>query len=217
MDYYGDDDFYLDPLGHLSNLGGEILNLAVRLSLARIVLAFIFMAFLFGQNILSRVLALLIFLLAVITDIYDGRVARSRGLVTSLGILLDPLADKILMAAAFISFVGLKELSIPAWTVVIIITREFIITGLRRLAAGEGIILPAEREGKHKTASQMTAILLILLYLIIQSAGNNYGWWTGAVDIEGRLVINLVMLVTVILTAISGGLYLNRHKKIFLK
>ena len=191
------------------------MNLAVRLSLARIILAFIFMAFLFGQTIPSRGLALFIFILAVVTDIYDGRWARAKNMVTPLGILLDPLADKILMAAAFISFVGLKELAVPAWMVVIIITREFIITGLRLLAAGEGIVLPAERAGKHKTASQMTAIFVVLVYLIARSSGINHGWWNEAMDTAGKQVINLVMLVTVILTAISGGLYLNRHKKIF--
>lgn len=193
------------------------MNFAVRLSFARIILAFIFMAFLFGQTILSRVLALFIFILAVITDIYDGRWARANNMVTPLGILLDPLADKILMAAAFISFVGLKELAIPAWMVVIIITREFIITGLRLLAAGEGIVLPAEREGKHKTASQMAAIFMVLVYLIARSLGITCGWWNEVIDRQGKLGINLVMLIAVILTVISGCLYLYRHRKIFVE
>ena len=193
------------------------MNLAIRLSLGRILLTFIFMAFLFGQTLLSRVLALFIFILAVITDIYDGRWARANNMVTPLGILLDPLADKILMAAAFISFVGLKELAIPAWMVVIIITREFIITGLRLLAAGEGIVLPAERAGKHKTASQMTAIFMVLVYLIARSLGITYGWWNEVIERQAKLGINLVMLITVILTVLSGCLYLYRHKKIFIE
>ena len=128
----------------------------------RIGAAFIFMIFLFADKLYANYLAFLFFTGAVLTDIYDGKLARRKGIVTNFGKLMDPLADKILIVAAFVSFVGLGY--IPAWTVIVIISREFAITGLRLLAASQGEILAAEKGGKHKTVSQMVAIFTILIW-----------------------------------------------------
>ncbi|MCK4326721.1 CDP-alcohol phosphatidyltransferase family protein, partial [bacterium] len=114
------------------------MNLPNRLTLIRIGAAFVFMIFLFADHLYAKYLALFVFTGAVLTDIYDGRLARRNGMVTNFGKLMDPLADKILMVSAFVSFVGLGY--IPAWTVIIIISREFAITGLRLLAASQGEI-----------------------------------------------------------------------------
>jgi CDP-diacylglycerol---glycerol-3-phosphate 3-phosphatidyltransferase len=102
-----------------------------------------------------------IFGLAVLTDYLDGYLARRRNQVTRLGILLDPLADKLLTAAAFLSLVELD--AVPAWMVMIIIGREFLVTGLRNVAAGRGVLIPASPMGKGKMVAQVVAIFLLLL------------------------------------------------------
>jgi len=163
------------------------------------------------------VVALILFTLAIITDIYDGRLARSRGLITPLGMLLDPLADKILISSAFIAFVGIEEISVPAWMVVIIIVREFCIMGLRLLACGEGIILSAEREGKYKTIVQMGTVIVILLYLIARTLTQSSGFWNEGVEVWVRVGIYIVMSITLIYTVSSGYFYLSKHRNVFLK
>src|SRR5437870_436688 len=117
------------------------------------------MAFMVVDNLWTRLFALIIFIGASITDWYDGKVARQTGTVTVIGTFLDPLVDKMLIVAALVGFVEMRELHIPAWMVVLIISREFLITGLRTLAAARGVGLAAERAGKFNTASQVTAIL----------------------------------------------------------
>ena len=114
--------------------------------------------------------ALGIFALASLTDWLDGSIARSRNLVTDLGKLLDPLADKVLITGTLVSLVGLHIA--PMWMVVVIIAREFLITGLRTIAAHKNIILAAERIGKHKTISQIVAILVSLICLSLAE----FGW-----------------------------------------
>ncbi len=102
-----------------------------------------------------------IFLTAAATDWLDGYLARRRGQVTTLGVLLDPIADKLLTSSAFISLVELQLA--PAWMVVVIVGREFAVTGLRGIAATSGILIPASRWGKYKTASQIVAITVMIL------------------------------------------------------
>ena len=113
--------------------------------------------------------ALVIFILASLTDWLDGAIARARHLVTDLGKLLDPLADKVLITAALISLV--ERHIAPMWMVVVIIAREFLIMGLRVIAAHKQKILAAERVGKHKTISQITVIIVSLLYLSLGEFG----------------------------------------------
>src|SRR5258708_2748383 len=128
------------------------------------------MSFMVFDHFWTRVSSLIIFIVASLTDWYDGRIARRTGTVTVLGTFLDPLVDKMLIAAALVGFIELRELHIPAWMVVLIISREFLITGLRTLEATRGVVMKAERAGKFKTASQITAIIMILMILIIDSA-----------------------------------------------
>lgn len=193
------------------------MNLATKISLSRVLLAFIFMVCLFVPALAWRVLALFFFTLAVITDIYDGKLARAKGIVTPFGQLVDPLADKILVSCAFISFVGIKEIWVPAWMVVIIITREFCMMGLRLLACGKGMILPAEREGKQKTISQMGAIIVILLYLIARTLAESSGIWSEGMEACGRVGVYTIMSITLIFTITSGYSYLSKHRDVFLK
>ncbi len=151
--------------------------------------------------------ALVIFLIATVTDYLDGVLARNRRLITDFGQLMDPLADKILTASAFISLCAIGKF--PAWAVIVIISREFLITGLRSLAASKGIVMPADGLGKHKTAWQMITISYFLLLLCIgewSAAG-----WTRAAWAFGQY--GLVSL-TVILTVYSGIAYLWKNRSL---
>lgn len=142
------------------------MNLANRLTIFRMFLVPLFLVFLSLGKTGMYSIALVIFVLATITDIYDGLLARKYNIVTNLGIFLDPLADKLLVATAFIYFVSRPQLGIPAWMVVAIISRDFVITGLRLLAAEKNIVIAASRLGKFKTIAEVIAIIGILLILI---------------------------------------------------
>lgn len=198
------------------------MNLANRLTLARIGLVPVLVLFMYLDNFYTRISALLIFVIAALTDLFDGAIARRQKTITTLGIFLDPLADKLIISAAFISFVGLKELAVPAWMVILIISREFIITGLRSLAASKNIIIPASNAGKFKTTSQITTIIVIMLVLIVNSALHHNGIYPSTLlHAEGyRYALGWalahlpywMMLVATILTIISGMTYLSHHK-----
>jgi CDP-diacylglycerol--glycerol-3-phosphate 3-phosphatidyltransferase len=114
---------------------------------------------LFGVNI-GDILAGIVFIVASMTDAADGYIARKRKIVTNLGKFIDPLADKILVVAALISLVQLRRLD--AWMVVIIVSREFIVSGIRMVAAADGVVIPASAGGKAKTVSQIAAITMII-------------------------------------------------------
>ncbi|WP_047984815.1 CDP-diacylglycerol--glycerol-3-phosphate 3-phosphatidyltransferase [Ornithinibacillus californiensis] len=150
------------------------MNIPNRITLSRILLIPIFIIimsipFNWGEwNIgdstlpISHFVAALLFIVASATDWIDGHYARKHNLVTNLGKFLDPLADKLLVSAALILLVEIG--AAPAWVVIVIISREFAVTGLRLVAAGEGIVLAAGKMGKLKTATQMTAIAVLLLH-----------------------------------------------------
>ena len=135
------------------------MNLANKLTMLRVLLVPVFIIFMIIDSFWANIIALLIFIAASITDYFDGAIARKQNTITTLGIFLDPLADKLLVTSAFISFVGIYTLNVPAWMVICIIAREFIITGLRSIAASKNIIIPASMAGKVKTTST-TGLLL---------------------------------------------------------
>lgn len=136
------------------------MNLPNALTLLRIFLVPVLVALLLTRTANGLFLGMAVFGVAVMTDYLDGYFARRRNQVTRLGILLDPIADKLLTAAAFIALVELD--AVPAWMVVIIIGREFAVTGLRNVALGRGILIPASALGKGKMVSQVVAIFLLL-------------------------------------------------------
>lgn len=131
----------------------------------------------FGLPIHFEVWGVLILLFAAATDVMDGYFARSRKEITTLGILLDPIADKLLISAAFISLVAMNL--VPAWMVVIIIGREFVVTGLRDIATSEGLIIPASALGKTKMILQVVAgcaVILAAKHPALTSLGNVLMW-----------------------------------------
>ena len=204
------------------------MNLANKLTLLRVLLIPIFIILMIINSFWANILALLVFIGASITDYFDGVIARKRNMVTTFGIFLDPLADKLLVTSAFISFVGIYTLNIPAWMVICIIAREFIITGLRSIAASKNVIIPANMAGKIKTTSQMIAIITILVILVVNSILTKFYFITpydllefkGWQKILGVILIYApywLMLIATIFTLYSGISYLIIHKKIFIE
>ncbi|HZL12526.1 MAG TPA: CDP-diacylglycerol--glycerol-3-phosphate 3-phosphatidyltransferase [Verrucomicrobiae bacterium] len=198
------------------------MNLPNKLTVSRFILTAVFLVALFWPQPFpfQNTLALLLFCIASFTDFLDGKIARSRGLITNFGILMDPLADKILTCSAFIAFVESTHLhstapvKVAAWMVVIIVARELAITGLRLLAASKNVVLAAEGFGKHKTISQIVAIIALL---VVNALGEwplplqkvFYGW---AIPFT-----HIALWLTVILTMTSGLLYLWRNRAIYLE
>ena len=148
-------------------------------------------------EVTMRILATIIFAAASITDYYDGKIARKYNLVTNLGKLLDPLADKILVISALVTLTKFDEISL--WFVLIIIFRELLITGLRSIVAAEGIVIAAGNLGKWKTFVQMVVLVIIILFPL------------------SFKINNILLLIPVILTVVSGAEYLLKCKKILNK
>ena len=144
-----------------------MINLPNKLTLARILMVPVLVALLSFESLVSYVLGYMVFAAATLTDYYDGKIARERNLVTNFGKLCDPIADKVLLAAAFIMLMKLDVLYIPGWTVIAILAREFLISGARSLAATEGLVIPANKWGKTKAVVQMVYIFTFLGFVII--------------------------------------------------
>lgn len=190
---------------------GPAMNLPNQLTLARLVLCVFFVACLSVHFPFNHTLALVLFIVATITDYLDGQIARKRGLITDFGKLMDPLADKILTAAAFICLIpyGIENGALPAWVVIVIIAREFLITGLRLLAGAKGVVLPAEKLGKHKTAWQMGTIIFFLLLLALGDWNSSrLAWVPWAWTYAGTPLV----AVTTILTVYSGAGYFWKNR-----
>jgi len=192
------------------------MNLPNKLTVSRFALTAAFLWAMFSRSPVNDTLALIFFCLAGITDFLDGRLARQRGLITNFGVLMDPLADKIMTCSAFIAFVE-REL-MPAWMVVIIVARELAITGLRLLAASKNVVLAAEGFGKHKTVTQIVAIIAILV-LVSYAEWGPVGRAVFGYPILGAPWVELftaaAIWLAVVLTFVSGVLYLWRNRHLY--
>jgi CDP-diacylglycerol--glycerol-3-phosphate 3-phosphatidyltransferase len=202
------------------------INLPTKLTLSRVLLVPIFLAFIVQDQLWTRIVALVLFIIASLTDLYDGRLARRYKQVTVLGTFLDPLADKLLISAAFIVFVQVREFYVPAWMIVLIIGREFLITGLRTLAVARGRVIPAAPAGKFKTTSQLTTIITTLVIMVVNQILKDY-FHLSPVDLHGGgPLLNAVgwflnagpyclTLLTTILTIVSGYIYIHSNVDLF--
>jgi len=191
------------------------MNIANRLTMLRIILTFVFMFFLFIPALWAKATALLIFIFAALSDFFDGRIAQKRNMVTDFGKLMDPIADKILVLAAFAAFVQIQL--IDAWMFVIIVAREILITSLRLFALNKGKVLSAAKAGKHKTLSQMVVIFYILGFIVLKEAILAFSTWNPAWESFFRNSIYMMMLLTVGLTLYSGLSYLWENRKVITK
>jgi CDP-diacylglycerol--glycerol-3-phosphate 3-phosphatidyltransferase len=188
-------------------------NIPNQITISRVLLIPVFMIFLlapmrfgevtiFAETIpITHLVAAILFIIASCTDWVDGYYARKYNLVTNLGKFLDPLADKLLVTAAFISLVELGLA--PAWMVIVILAREFAVTGLRLVAVGEGDVIAASKLGKWKTIAQLVAVAALLLHNIPFS-------------VIGFPFADICLWLAVILTIISGWDYFSKNKSVFL-
>ena len=202
------------------------MNLPNRLTVTRMALVPFFIVCIEIGGLGFNIAALILFCAASLTDFFDGRIARKYNIITPLGIFLDPLADKMLVSAAFISFVQFSDLNIPAWMVIAIISREFMITGFRSLAAVKNVIIPADKSGKFKTTFQIVVIITTIVIMIIRD-----GFWEcygvtpamiGSYDKGAYKTLAFLLdatpfwavLIAALLTLYSGGNYLLKHRKL---
>ena len=174
------------------------MNLPNKLTIIRVCLIPFFVAALLfdhGNNYTMRIVANVLFIVASLTDLFDGKIARKYNLVTNFGKFMDPLADKLLVCSALICLIELGQL--PAWVVIIIISREFIISGFRLVAADTGVVIAARYWGKFKTTFQMAAVILMIFNIPALT-----------------LVTNIVVVIAVALTIISLVDYVAKNIKI---
>ena len=189
------------------------MNLANKLTMIRIFLVPVFLVFITVKDIpYGSIIATVIFIIASLTDQLDGYIARSRNQITNFGKFMDPLADKLLVTAALISLVELNM--IPGWAVVIIIAREFAVSGLRTLAASDGIVIAASWWGKIKTVTQMAAIITLLVEVNIVSSQAAINFVSNNAFLNGffTYVPNILLILAVIITIISGVDYFVKNK-----
>ena len=192
------------------------MNLPNKLTVSRLILTVFLLVAMLVEFPFHFTFALVLFVAASLTDLFDGIVARRRNLITAFGKLMDPLADKVLICSAFIAFIELEWMA--AWMVILIVARELAITGLRLLAASKNLVLAAERQGKNKTIFQITAIIALLVthshadwgtvgqLFAFEIAGHAWAWW----------VAEISKWVAVALTALSGFLYLWKNRDVYL-
>ncbi len=163
------------------------MNLPNKLTLLRVIMIPFFVVFMLMDGMASaRYIALALFVIASFTDFLDGNIARKRNLVTNFGKFMDPLADKLLVCSALICLIETGQL--PAWYVIIIIAREFIISGFRLIASDNGIVIAASYWGKFKTVSQMIMIILMILNIPALSMVTTLFYWIA-------LILTVVSLV----------------------
>ncbi|MBM4320285.1 MAG: CDP-diacylglycerol--glycerol-3-phosphate 3-phosphatidyltransferase, partial [Deltaproteobacteria bacterium] len=199
------------------------MNIANKLTMGRILIIPFFMGCLLISNttddinylLAGHVAALILFIVASLTDWLDGLVARKYNLVTTFGRLFDPIADKILIATAFIAFVELKIF--PAWMIIIILAREFLVTGLRIIGIANNRVIAADKLGKHKTLSQVITIILALAFIttrdilivagkkpLVAESSWEFASWS-------LLFLKVLLVYCVILTVYSGAMYLYKN------
>lgn len=187
------------------------MNLANKLTIIRMILVPVFLVFLAIKGMpYGKSIATVIFILAALTDKLDGYIARSRNQITRFGKFMDPLADKLLVTAALVSLVEFQVL--PAWAAMIIIAREFAVTGLRSVAAAEGIVIAASGWGKAKTVTQIVAIIAALINLNKDSLAT-LSVFTIIPFSFLEWIAKISMAFAIIITIVSGVDYFVKNKE----
>ena len=177
------------------------MNLPNRLTMLRVLMIPLFVIFALTQKQWAQYVAVAVYALACVTDTLDGRIARSRNLVTDFGKFADPIADKLLVMSALVVLVDSHRM--PAWVCIVMLAREFIISGFRLVAAGGGKVIAAGTLGKLKTVFQMSATIALLLLVPVDGAP----WW----GTFGVVLANALMYIAVLLTVVSGAEYIARN------
>ena len=192
------------------------MNLPNSITLGRLVLTGVFIISASIGGLAAHIVALVSFVLATISDWLDGYLARKLNLVTSLGKLLDPLADKILVAAAFV-YLSAQGLC-PVWVTSVIIGREFLVTGLRQIAIEKGVIIAADNLGKWKTTFQLAFGITCMVWLIFDqtSPHTGLGWLLHWLSNPDHFLFPTFLWGALALTLLSGVNYLRKSRALFL-
>lgn len=192
------------------------MNLPNTITLFRLILTAIFCVAASAEGVVGYAIALAAFVLGAISDWLDGYLARRMGLVTSLGKLLDPLADKILVCSGFV-YLSAEGLC-PVWVTALIICREFLVTGIRQIAVEEGQVIAADNLGKWKTTFQLTFIITALVYLTFESVDATNPLVAGLqyLSHKDHLLFPLSLWPAVVLTVVSGWSYFWKSKDIII-
>jgi len=191
-------------------------NLANRITIGRLLIPVVFLPLLMAEFPYAKLTALILFLIGTLSDWLDGYIARKYNMTSDFGRLMDPLADKILVASALISFIILVPSIVRAWMVVIIISRDFLITGLRLLALGNNHVLSADTIGKHKTAWQMVAIISVLVFLAYHDIiGYMPVSMNDCITAWVPVLLHILFYLVTGLTLVSGAFYLWRYRDIY--
>lgn len=188
------------------------MNLPNKLTVLRVLLVPVFIVLMYAEPMPFNYLgATVVFIAASVTDWLDGKIARARNLVTTFGKFLDPLADKILVISALAVFVDNTVIDMSAVPLVIIITREFVVSGMRLLAMEDGVVIPAGIWGKLKTAFTMVTIVVILVFMVIFC---DFGVNSAETQEFVRTwILGSLIWISTILTLISGAVYLKNGWK----
>ncbi len=191
------------------------MNLPNKLTVVRIILAPLFLLVLLWEFPFHNLIAGLIFGAAALTDMFDGRIARARGLITNLGKFLDPLADKMLTTAAFVGFLAMGHMD--AWALMLILSREFMVTSVRLLAAKDGNVIAASNGGKLKTVMQFVAIIYMIAALeVCDWQGTLLAGMLPDMFYSVLLIIGRVLIwISVVLTLTSGFQYVYNGRQYF--
>ena len=188
-------------------LAGEFLNAPNAITLTRIAMIPVFLYFTYVESRVNSFIAGLVYAVTGTTDFLDGWIARKKGLVTVVGKFLDPLADKLIVMAALVMLVHLGR--VAAWVVIVIMAREFMVTGLRTIAMSEGIVIAAGQEGKHKTAFQVAAITFLIIHYTYPVDAIAFSF-----DLDTNRVGTLLLYASLVLSVWSGWIYFRNFVRV---
>ena len=199
------------------------MNIANQITLWRLGAALILPFFLMLPVPFGKTAALVLFGLAAMTDGIDGALARRRNIISEFGRLMDPLADKVLICSAFVCFAAQDQI-VPAWIVVVIMAREFMVTGIRLLAARQGVVVSAGRWGKHKTVWQIVVIIVVMAgealredLLPLLLAPQNLGLFLEEFNAYFISLSYWISAMVAVLTIVSGSIYFWQCRKLVMK
>ena len=179
------------------------MNLPNKLTLLRILMIPFFVVFAKMESLGMQLIAVGIYILACVTDALDGRIARSRNLITNFGKFMDPIADKLLVMSAMI--VLTYQHRMPDWVCILMLAREFLVSGFRLVAVENGVVIAAGPLGKLKTVFQMVATIALMLLVPVEGAG--------LLGAGGAVFARVLMYIALILTVVSGADYIIRNRE----
>ncbi len=189
------------------SLRKEFLNAPNAITLVRIAMIPVFLYFTYAESRVNSFVAGLVYAVTGTTDFLDGWIARKKGLVTVIGKFLDPLADKLIVMAALVMLVHLGR--VAAWVVIVVMAREFMVTGLRTIAMSEGVVIAAGQEGKHKTAFQVAAITFLIIHYTYPVDAIFFSF-----DLDANRVGTLLLYVSLVFSVWSAWIYFREFVRV---